>query len=195
MSDDQTPLKDTIEHLRKDAPPDQVPLGLLLDNMESQPMGVVIALLGLIQVTPLGALPGLPGVAALVVVLTVGHHFMGGQAKFWAPAFLRRKTVARSRMDRILSALEPIANAVDNRISRRLTWLVANPVAEASIAIMCLALSGALIGLSLIPFGVVPAAFGLLCFGLSLLAADGLLALIGYTFVGGAAFGLWSVFH
>lgn len=189
------PLETAVTDIEDAADGETVTLGALLDRIEDRPLGFVLTLVGLMLLIPvIGGIPGFPNVAAVVVCLALFHAARGGYMRLWAPGWLRRRRVSAAKARAALERLRPWAAAVDRRIGRRFAGLVESPLARSAIAVACLALTGAMIALSVVPFGVTAPAAGLVAFGLALMARDGALALAGYA-VTAVSFGLvlWAV--
>jgi hypothetical protein len=134
-----------------------------------------------------------PAVVALVVLLSVGHSFIGGRAHFWAPEAVRRQRVDADRVSAWLEWIRPISRRVDGLVRPRLGILVDSPPARIAISLIAVGLALSMLVISIVPFLVLVASLGLMLFGLALMARDGLLALIGYVFAAGTVAALVAV--
>ena len=194
MGEERRPLESVIDALKQEAGNGTVPLGKLLDAFRNRSLGFVFLLFGLIASLPvIGAVPGVPAVVALVVVLSVGHSFLGGRAHFWAPEAVRRQRVDAERVASWLEWVRPISRRIDGLVHPRLGFLVDSPPARIAISLIGVGLAVSMLVISIVPFLVLVASTGLMLFGLALMARDGLLALIGYISAAGTVAALVMV--
>jgi hypothetical protein len=194
MGEAERPLESVIDALKQEAGNGTVRLGRLLDAFRNRSLGFVFLLFGLVASLPvIGAVPGVPAVVALVVLLSVGHSFIGGRAHFWAPEAVRRQRVDADRVSAWLEWIRPISRRVDGLVRPRLGILVDSPPARIAISLIAVGLALSMLVISIVPFLVLVASLGLMLFGLALMARDGLLALIGYVFAAGTVAALVAV--
>ncbi|MEM1343643.1 MAG: exopolysaccharide biosynthesis protein [Pseudomonadota bacterium] len=186
------PLSEAIEAIKTLGEGDTLSLGELLDAFEDRSLGVVLVIFGLIVANPItGALPFMPTIGAVAVLVTVFHAIVGDKPSFPAPQSLRKRQVARTRVRSVLERLRPVGRWVDGlMVSERLGLLADNRPARRLIA----ALAG-LIGASMAVLGFVPGlaalpALGLILYGIALMGRDGVFALAGHTFSAATALAL-----
>lgn len=165
---------------------DPVTLEALLNSVGRRSFGPMILLPGLIVVAPIiGDIPGVPTIFAIVVLLTSIQLLMGA-AYFWLPRWLLDRSMPRSRLLKALQWMHKPARFVDRFLHARLTWLVDNGASRYLIASMSLLVSLMLPVMEFIPFSATIGGAALVCFGLALVARDGLLVLLSMLFTGGA---------
>ncbi|GMG84471.1 hypothetical protein LNKW23_36870 [Paralimibaculum aggregatum] len=180
------PLEQAIDDIDEAVGEDRLRVGTLLDAFEDRSLGFILTVFGLVVSLPvIGALPGLPNVAAIVILLTVFNTFIGGQNRLWAPEILRRQEVSAGPVHRVLGWVRPIGARVDALLGERMAVLVAGRPARIAIAAVAALLAMAMVVLSIVPFLALPASLGIMAFGLALMGRDGLVALLGYLFTGG----------
>ena len=165
-------------------------VGELLDRIGHRSFGPLLLLPALIAFTPLGAIPTLPSVMAMMVVI-IAVQLLIGLDHFWLPRVLLRRSIAPQRLEKSVKWLRPTAHFIDRLIRPRLTWLTHEPFVHVA-AFLCI-----LVALTVPPLEIVPfagtfswAAIGI--FGLALIAHDGVLALLAFGFSIGAA---WVVYQ
>ena len=165
-------------------------VGELLDRIGHRSFGPLLLLPALIAFTPLGAIPTLPSVMAMMVVI-IAVQLLIGLDHFWLPRVLLRRSIAPQRLEKSVKWLRPTAHFIDRLIRPRLTWLTHEPFVHVA-ALLCI-----LVALTVPPLEIVPfagtfswAAIGI--FGLALIAHDGVLALLAFGFSIGAA---WVVYQ
>lgn len=194
MTPTAKPLETAIDEIASTAQEDKVQVGTLLDTFEDRSLGFILTIVALLVSLPvIGAIPGLPNVAALVVLFTVGHSLIGGQQRFWAPTMLRQKSIDGGTVRAVLDRVRPYGKWVDRRLDNRLAWIVDSAPARVAISLVVALLAVAMVVLSFVPFAMLPASLAILIFGLALMARDGALAMLGYVFTIGTGVALWQV--
>lgn len=156
---------------------ERVSLGAILDAVGHRSFGPLLLVPGLVTLAPLvGDIPGVPTLMGILVLLTTGQLLLG-RDRLWLPRWLRERSVARDTLSTALRRLRPVARFVDRWTGPRLTFLVRGP-GHYVVAIVCLGIGVAMPPMELIPFSATGAGAALTAFGLSLIAEDGLLALL-----------------
>ncbi|EDQ04357.1 hypothetical protein DSM14862_01995 [Sulfitobacter indolifex] len=187
MADDSTALTDVVEEL-EDASQgtDTVKVGHLIDALDQRGYGAALAVLPLMELTPLGGIPGFPTMLALLVAILVLRMFMGYE-HFWAPDWLRNRSLKSKKVLKSVEWLKPISEWIDEKLHTRLAPLTGSTGRKAaSILILCLCL--AVLPLEVVPFATSVPMVTISIFGLALLYHDGLLMLLGFAATGIAGF-------
>ncbi len=161
---------------------DGVAVGTILDVVGRKSFGPLLLLAGIIAVSPLSGIPGVPTSMALLVWLTAGQ-LVFGRKRLWLPAWLVQRTVSRRRFKRALQRLRPAARGLDRLFRPRLT-LLTRGIGAGIISLVCLGIAATMPPLELVPFAATTAGAALVVFGLSLTAHDGLMALVALVFTG-----------
>ena len=185
MSTQDTTLEDTLDAMAKDAKGDTTSLGTILDDLERRGFGPFIAMLSAFVILPTGAIPGVPALIGLALILFAGQ-ILFGRKKPWFPQRLRDIEISSEKIDSAVEKARPWAQKVSRMLRARLEWLATGPVATTLIAAATCVTAALLIPLGFIP--LLPFVFGmnLLFFGLGLMARDGLVVGFGYlTFAAG----------
>jgi hypothetical protein len=164
----------------------RVSLGAMLETVGRRSFGALLLALGVIPFSPLSVIPGVSTTVAVLVLLIAGQ-FLFGRNYFWLPRWLLRRSVSRSKFNRALKILRPVARFVDKLIGRRLTVLTESAavygIAGASIVIALI-----MPPLEMLPLANHVAGAALTAFGLGLMAHDGVLVIIALAFcLGGLA--------
>lgn len=195
MEDNENALTEVIEELEdaaRDTGGDQVEAGNLIDALDERGYGPALAVLPLIELTPLGGIPGFPTVLAIVLAaLTL--RFLMGYEHFWAPDWLRKRKLKTERVIKSTEWLKPISMRIDETLHERLSQFT-GPMAQrvAGIVILCLLLT--VPPLEVVPFATSAPMIVVSIFGMGILFRDGLLMLLA--FIGAAlalGFGLWTL--
>lgn len=163
---------------------DRVSLGAIIDTVGHRSFGPLLLVPGLVTLAPLiGDIPGVPTLMAILLWLTTGQLLLGRE-RLWLPGWLRERSIASDTLAKALQRVRPVARVIDRWTGPRLTFLVRGPGSYV-VAVVCLGIGAAMPPMELIPFSATGAGAALTVFGLSLVAEDGLLALIGLTVTAG----------
>lgn len=141
---------------------------------------------GLIVLSPLGGIPGVPTIFAVIVLLTAGQMLLG-RSSFWLPDIITRRSVEADKLAEALDKMRKPANWVDQLLRPRLRILTEG-MASYGVALACVALAVMMPPLEAVPFAVAAPAAAITLFSLSLVANDGLLALLGYIATAGSIY-------
>ena len=191
----KTPLTDIVDDIVSDARDGALTLGEILDDLGDRSYGPLFFLLGLVILTPIGMVPGVPIVIGAVLIILAGQ-FVFGLRHPWMPARLRRLSVSTEKAENARRKVAPFLRFVDRFVDERLLWVVSKPLRIfAAVSIIFLSLT--LIPLEFIPFGVAVPGAAITAFGLAIVARDGLVMLVALGFVIGTVYLVamaWSMF-
>jgi len=170
---------------------ERVSVAEVLGALGSRSFGPLLLVPALIALSPIGAIPGLPGIMAIVEILIAGQMLVGFD-HFWIPRGVANRSVSGARFQQTLRAITPYAICVDRLVMPRLSMLTRGPFFYL-IALVCLALAVIMPIIELVPLaGIVPNA-ALTAFGLALTAHDGVLAIIAFLFTALSIYFLVSI--
>ena len=159
----------------------------VLDDFGPRSFGPFILIPALIELSPVGGIPGLPSFLALMVAITAAQLFMG-RDHVWMPQFIQKRAVSGRRLHRAVIKLRGVAHWLDAHSHGRLEALTEGVwirIAAVVIIILCCTVPP----LEFIPFASSAPMLAIASFGLALTVRDGLLMLIALTFAI-AAFGV-----
>src|SRR5699024_8849726 len=156
---------------------DKVSVDNIHQAIGDRSFGPFLMIPGLIAVSPVGGVPGLPTTLAAISIL-FSVQILLGRNHFWIPAFLGRRTVKGERLADAAASLHPLARWSDRLFHGRLTWLTNAPF-DRMIAAVCILLALTVTPLEVVPFASAAPMGTIAMFGLALLVKDGLLVLIG----------------
>jgi len=171
---------------------DAVTVADLLDAFGARAFGPVLVVPSLLTLSPLGAIPFVPAVLQLVVVVA-GAQYLVGERRLWLPRRLRERGVKREKLGRAIKRLRPWARRVDRFLHPRLEPLVSPPIDRVFVAVAML-LSLALISIGFVPFAPWPPAIGIAVIGLGISTRDGVAALLGLLSCAATAWIALSIF-
>jgi hypothetical protein len=150
----------------------RVSVGTLVDALGQRTYGPLLFTIGVIALSPLGAIPGASVICATLIVLTAVQMSLRAHAP-WLPDRLRRLDVDGARGRRAIAVMAPRLRWLDRLARPRWHWLLAPPLSHAVALGLCL-LATLMYPLALVPFGVMPVAAAVTVIGLGLLCTDGL---------------------
>lgn len=163
---------------------DLVSLGEIVQAVGSRSFGPLLLMAGVVITSPLSGIPGLPTCMAILVLL-IAAQLLFRRDHFWLPRWLLNRKIAQSKVDKSVKWLRPSARFVDRLIRPRLA-VFTRGASIYVIAIICIVISLGMPIMEVVPFSATAAGTALLILGLSLIACDGLLALIAFSIVTGA---------
>ena len=182
MAEKLTRLEQLLDRLDEAREGEQsVSFGSLMDTVGRRSFGPLLLLIGLILVSPLSGIPGLPSTMGVAVFLLSVQMLLGRQY-IWLPGWILRRRIGEARLASAARWLRKPARLIDRLIKHRLSFLVDGP-ASWPLALICLVLAISLPVLEVLPFAATSAGAALTCGGLAMIAHDGLLAAIAYSLV------------
>lgn len=194
MADEPHSVGDILDRLDELADEkDEVSLGQTIEAFGSRSYAPFLVILPLIDISPVGSIPGLPTLLALVIVLTAGQ-LLFGRTHMWLPGFLANRSLKSEKVAKAVKKLRPVAKRMDKWFHGRLPALTQGPmvrVAAAAIIMLTLAVPP----LELLPMATTAPMAAIAAFGMALLVKDGLLMIVAFVAAAGAiaaAVGLWG---
>ncbi|WP_193165519.1 exopolysaccharide biosynthesis protein [Microbulbifer hainanensis] len=174
-------LQELLEHISQTAyHRKRVSLNLVLRAVGRRSFAPLLLLVGIILFSPLSGIPGVPTTMALLVLLTTVQLLLRRQ-HFWLPQWLLRRSISKEKLQRALQWLQKPSQVVDQWLQPRLVFLVRR-TGTFFIALICTAIALALPLMEFVPFSATIAGVALTAFGLALIAHDGLLAIMAFSF-------------
>ena len=175
---DITTLQQLVDRLDKAATGERIDVEGMMEAVGRSSFGALLLLGGLVTLSPLDIVPGIPTLIALAVLIVCGQ-LLAGRRHFWLPAWVLRRSISRHRFCRALAWLKKPARFGDRLVRPRLTAL-ASDAAVKLIAIGCIIVALAMPFMEVVPFSANLAGVALTAFGLAIIAHDGLLALVAF---------------
>jgi hypothetical protein len=170
-------LLDALERRRENER--KVSIGWLFDQLGDRTYGPALLLPALIEISPIGGMPGVPTfLAGLIILFSV--QILMGQRHLWLPGFVQRRRISHDRLMQASRALRPVARRLDNWFHGRLEWFTQSGW-DRVVALICILFALTVPPLEFIPFASTIPMGAIALFGLSLLLRDGALVLAGLT--------------
>lgn len=190
--DEEGPLEAVVDDAIDAADHGRICVQDLLDAWGDRSYGPLFVIIGFVAATPISAIPptaGIMGVviAALALQMAVGKHHP------WLPQFILRRSISAEKLEAARKKSAKLLDFFDRMLKERFTFAVSAPMRRVA------ALAVVLLGLSMLPFEMVPfagaaPATAVVLFGVAILARDGLAMMIGLaSFAGVVALGLMLI--
>jgi len=152
----------------------EVAVADIIERLGTAAFGPALLVLGLVALSPIGDIPGVPTVMGLVILLIAGQ-LLAARQRFWLPGWLLKRRVNSSRLLTTVRYARPAARFLGRFLKPRLTFLTDGPFARAAGGFACL-LALSLPPLEFVPFAATVPSSALTLLGLALVTRDGLLA-------------------
>ena len=157
----------------------------MVDAMGPRSYGPFLLVPALIEISPLGGVPGTATALAAVVVL-FAVQMLSGRKRLWMPGWVARRDVAAAKMQRLVAGARPMAARLDRWFHGRLRWLTSG-LGIRLAALACIALACMVPPLELFPFASSVPMGAIALIGLALLVRDGALMIVASLLAFGAA--------
>lgn len=176
-------MHDLAEHSRK------VSVGDLIEEFGDRSFGPFILIPALIEVTPIGGIPGVPTFLALIIAI-VALQVVLGRDHLTLPGFVEDRCVKSNKLITATEKLKSISDFFDRLFGERLDFLASGVFARIAgvvIVLLCCTVPP----LEFLPFASSAPMLTIAFFGVALLVRDGLLMIVALLLsLGTFAFGL-----
>src|SRR5687767_9091481 len=167
-----------LDRLDKAATGERIDVECMMEAVGRSSFGALLLLGGLVTLSPLDIIPGIPTLIALAVLI-VCAQLLAGRRHFWLPSWVLKRSISSQRFRRALAWLHTPARFGDRLVRPRLA-AVATDAAVKVIAVGCIVVALAMPVMEVVPFSANLAGIALTAFGLAVIAHDGLLAFVAY---------------
>lgn len=178
-----------LEMLESSGDSDQLNMGEVLATIGERGYAPLTLMLSLIAILPTGAVPGVPTVCGISIVL-ISSQLVLGKRSPWLPKKLRQMSISRARYIRVAKRIRPWTKRLDRLVKPRLQWLVEG-TASRLIGLLFVLLALCMPPLEILPFAAAAPGGGIALISLGLAGRDGLWVILGLV---PAAFGGWLVY-
>ncbi|MBB3764615.1 exopolysaccharide biosynthesis protein [Sphingomicrobium lutaoense] len=152
-----------------------VSVGDIVDGLGTRTYGPLLIIPALIDLSPLGAIPGLPTMLAILVAI-LAVQMLRGAHHLWIPDVVENRAISSQKLAAATRRLRPIARWLDRHFHGRMTYLTqgrAVRIAALIILFFCLTVPP----LEFLPLAASGPMAAIGAFGLALLVRDGALML------------------
>jgi hypothetical protein len=154
-----------------------VPLGELYDTLGNRTFGLMLLGPALVAASPLSLIPGVPAVAAALILL-IALQAMLGKRSPWVPGWALDLAIPQARLEVMDRKLHPWLVWSAKFTHPRLRKLVSPPMFQ-QVAAFCAMLAFSFYPLALVPLAVTGPALAIVFFALALAARDGGMVIAG----------------
>ena len=158
----------------------EVCIGDVLDDFGKRSFGPFIMLPALMEMTPVGGIPGVPTFLAFIVALTALQLLMGRE-HVWLPQFIQTRSVSGKKLHRAVAKLRGIGDFLDRHSEGRMEFLTRGPAIKI-VAVVILMLCCTVPPLEFLPFASSIPMLAIAILGLALTVRDGALLLSSLIF-------------
>lgn len=162
---------------RKCSNTDKMCFGDLFAALESRGFGPLLLIPVFMIVLPTGAIPGVPDIAALFIVL-VAIQMLMGRTSPWMPERLEKINVRPKKVSAAVKKAAPVLRKIDSFTHRRAVFLT-TPLFQKIIALLLIVQSAFIVAIGMIPFVPDVLVLPVLLLALGLSVRDGMLVLAG----------------
>ena len=184
---------DTVERVARDDGDDggngKVTVGQLNDELGHRSTGALMALPALLELTPVGGIPGVPTVLALIIAIFAVQIAIG-RDDMWLPDFLERREVESERLRKAADWMKKPADWIDRHFGERLTRLTGRAgvrMAAGAILLLCATVPP----LEVVPFASSIPMATIALFGFAMILRDGVAMAVAWVAFAAAAVGVW----
>lgn len=190
MADDPKSVGDILDRIEEiGRREEKVELGHVVEAMGHRSHGPFLLIPALIEMSPIGGIPGLPTVLAAIIVL-VAVQILIGRKHLWLPGFISRRSVKADTACKATAKLRGFSRFMDRWFHGRLPHFTSGWYVRAA-AIACILLALTVPPLEILPFASTAPMFAIASFGLAMLVRDGLLMIVAFALsVAAVAIGL-----
>lgn len=153
---------------------DKVSVHEIREQIGERSFGPFLLVPAIIEISPIGGIPGLPTVLAIIISLFC-VQILFGRKHLWLPHFIEKRHIDGTKLASGMDKLRPVARWTDKLLQPRLKWLTKPPWVQ-GIAGLCILLCCTVPPLELLPFASTAPMGAIALFGLALLSRDGLVA-------------------
>ncbi len=155
---------------------DEVDVSQIVDAFGTRTFGPAIMVPALLELTPVGAIPGVPTFLAVIIVLVAAQKMLGRQS-LWLPRLITRRHVSAKKLSEATDKLRPVAGFMDRHFHGRFKRVTRAPFSQLAAAMVCL-LCLTVPFLEVLPFASSVPMLAIAGFGLAVLVRDGLLMIL-----------------
>lgn len=172
-------VEDILDRLEQEGrDDDRATVGDVTGALGDRGFGPFLFVPALIEISPIGGVPGVPTLLALIIALFAVQILMG-RDEMWLPGFLERRSVSGDKLAKSADKLRGVGRWLDRWFHGRLEALTTDKVARiAGIAVLLLCLT--VPPLELVPFASTAPMAAIAAFGLAMTLRDGLLMALGF---------------
>ena len=149
----------------------RISIGDINEEMSARGRGPFFLIPALVELTPIGSIPGVPTAIAIVLGLFAVQVLIGRQ-HMWLPGFVEKLSMRSEKVKTALGKLEKVADRMDHAFHDKWSLFVSEPFQRAA-ALVVLVLCCTIPVLELVPFASSVPMLAIAALGLAMLVRDG----------------------
>lgn len=186
---DPASVSDVVDGLEELAQSENdVRIADVLDKFGDRSFAPVMLVLALLEISPVGVIPGVPSFLALCIAL-VAVQLLVGRDHIWVPDWIADRSVGSKKLSKATDKLEGPADKLDGVAKERLEGLTNGPalqIAAGVIILLCLMVPP----LEVLPWASAGPMVAISIISVAIMVRDGLAMLLAWLVAGGAIGGL-----
>lgn len=151
---------------------------MLVRSFGRRSYGPLLLLPALLEISPLGGVPGFASVMALLIALVAGQAVLGREC-IWLPDALSKRSLSSDKVRKASAKMRPLAKRLDRWFHGRLQRLTGGASTRVA-ALACMLLACMVPVLEFVPFASTAPMAAIALFGLALLVHDGALMAVAF---------------
>ena len=172
MAEDEHKVEAILDDLgRMASETDEPSVGEVIEALGGRGFGPLIFVPALIEITPIGGIPGVPTFLAFIIVV-IAVQIVLGRDHLWLPGFVERRSVSGDRLEAAAGKLRPVGKRLDRWFHGSLERLT-GPGAWRVAAVICIGLCLTVPPLEFVPFASTAPMAAVAMFGLAMTFHDG----------------------
>ena len=154
----------------------EISVGDVMQSFGARTFGPAIMVPALLELTPIGAIPGVPTFLAAIIALVAVQKLLGRNS-LWLPGIFANRCVSADKLRKSTKKLRGIAGFLDRHFHGRMKRLTHAPFSQIAAGIVIL-LCCTVPFLEMLPFASSGPMLAIAMFGLAVLVRDGALMLV-----------------
>ena len=166
---------------------DTVCVADVLDDFGKRSFGPFIMIPALLELSPVGAIPGIPTMLASFIAL-IAVQLLIGREHIWLPGFVQHRSLKAKTLHKAVSKLRGTANWLDDHSKDRLDHFAKGiwvKVAAVAVIVLCATVPF----LEVLPFASSAPMLAIAAIGLALIVRDGLVMVLAFALAAAALAG------
>ena len=106
------PLGSLADRLKSEADDERLSAGDMLDAAGRSAYGPILMLIAIVNISPIGSIPGVAVASGLIVIVLGGQMLFSG-GSLWIPSWIERKSIDSDRVKRALKKSRPVLEWID----------------------------------------------------------------------------------
>jgi len=170
-------LTETVENIEQGMDEEHPSVDNILERFSRRGFGALLLLPATLVVLPTGAIPGMPIVCGLLIIL-FSVQMLFGKSTPWVPKRIRSIEFKPKKISKVVDRIRPYTKKIDSYLYPRLSF-VFHPALDRIYALIVMVLGITIIVFGFVPFAVMLPGLSMLLMALGLAVKDGALTIVG----------------